>query len=50
MSELEIKRLEAEIYERIENTGKKRQEYFWYPAVVGASLVLVGVTFAKLFL
>jgi hypothetical protein len=50
MSELEIKRLEAEIYERLENTKKTRQEYFWYPAVVGAGLVLAGVTFAKLFL
>jgi hypothetical protein len=49
MNELEIKRLETEIYERIENT-RKRQEYFCYPAVVCASLVLVGVTFAKLFL
>jgi hypothetical protein len=50
MSELEIKKLEAEIYERLENTKKTRQEYFWYPAVVGAGLVLAGVTFAKLFL
>ena len=50
MSELEIERLEAEIMERIQKAKKIKQEYFWHPAVLGAGLVLAGVTFAKLFL
>lgn len=50
MSNLEKTKMEIDILKIVSDMKKTKQEYQWYPFLMGGSLVVVVITFTKLFL
>lgn len=50
VQEMELKYMFKDIQKIDVEMKKIKQEYFWYPAVVGVGFVLVGIAFTQLFL